>query len=69
MIEMIESEILDRGAKISYSDIAGLDFAKKTIHEVIVWPMLRPGKAFFSFMIIFNIYLLNNYIKQIYLMA
>lgn len=46
MIEMIESEILDRGAKIRYEDIAGLDFAKKTIHEVIVWPMLRPGNIF-----------------------
>jgi fidgetin-like protein 1 len=43
MIEMIESEILDNGTKIRYEDIAGLDFAKKTIHEVIVWPMLRPG--------------------------
>ena len=23
-------------------DIAGLDHAKKTIKEIVVWPMLRP---------------------------
>ena len=39
---MIECEIVDRSPKIKWADIAGLDFAKKTIHEVIVWPMLRP---------------------------
>ena len=42
MIELIESEIVDRSPKIKYSNIAGLQFAKKTIHEVIVWPLLRP---------------------------
>ena len=23
-------------------DIAGLDFVKKTIQEIVIWPMLRP---------------------------
>ena len=30
------------GLKISWSDISGLEFAKKTIKEIVVWPMLRP---------------------------
>jgi fidgetin-like protein 1 len=42
MVEMIENEILDKGMKIKWSDISGLNFAKKTIHEIIVWPLLRP---------------------------
>jgi SpoVK/Ycf46/Vps4 family AAA+-type ATPase len=42
MVEMIESEILERMPTITWDDIAGLDFAKKTIKEIIIWPMLRP---------------------------
>lgn len=42
MVEMIELEIVDRSPSITYDDIAGLKFAKKTIFEIIVWPMLRP---------------------------
>ena len=42
MVENIEAEIIDRTPKITYDDIAGLKFAKDTIQEVIVWPMLRP---------------------------
>lgn len=42
MVEMICNEILDRGRKITWSDIAGLDEAKKSIKEIVIWPMLRP---------------------------
>ncbi|XP_059167136.1 fidgetin-like protein 1 isoform X2 [Physella acuta] len=42
MIELIKNEIMDHGALITWSDIAGLEFAKKTIKEIVVWPMLRP---------------------------
>jgi SpoVK/Ycf46/Vps4 family AAA+-type ATPase len=42
MVEMILSEVLDSQKPIKWSDIAGLNFAKKTIYEMIVWPMLRP---------------------------
>lgn len=42
MITLIESEILSKNLLIKWKDIAGLEFAKKTIHEIIVWPMLRP---------------------------
>ena len=26
-----------------WDDIAGLEFAKATIKEIVVWPMLRPS--------------------------
>ncbi|CAN2389589.1 osteoblast proliferation [Pristimantis euphronides] len=42
MIELIMSEIMDRGPPLSWDDIAGLEFAKTTIKEIVVWPMLRP---------------------------
>ncbi|XP_039296280.1 fidgetin-like protein 1 [Nilaparvata lugens] len=42
MIEMIKSEIMYCGSPITWDDIAGLHFAKKTIQEIVVWPMLRP---------------------------
>ncbi|EKX45248.1 hypothetical protein GUITHDRAFT_157879 [Guillardia theta CCMP2712] len=42
MIEMIESEILDQSPGISWDDIAGLEFAKASVMEIVVWPMLRP---------------------------
>ena len=42
MIELIENEIMDRGPPTNWDDIAGLEFAKKTIKEIVVLPMLRP---------------------------
>jgi len=42
MIEMISNEIMDCGTEVNWDDIAGLEFAKTTIKEIIVWPMLRP---------------------------
>ncbi|KAF6209613.1 hypothetical protein GE061_015361 [Apolygus lucorum] len=42
MIELIKNEIMDCGSKITWDDIAGLHFAKTTIQEIVVWPMLRP---------------------------
>ncbi|MBN3300785.1 FIGL1 protein, partial [Amia calva] len=42
IIELIMSEIMDHGPPISWDDIAGLEFAKATIKEIVVWPMLRP---------------------------
>ena len=35
-------QIMDHGAAVTWEDIAGLEFAKKTIKEIVVWPMLRP---------------------------
>ena len=42
MIELIENEIMERQPNVTWDDIAGLDFAKKTINEIIIWPMQRP---------------------------
>ncbi|KAJ8025460.1 Fidgetin-like protein 1 [Holothuria leucospilota] len=42
MVELIMNEIMDHGPPIQWDDIAGLEYAKKTIKEIVVWPMLRP---------------------------
>ena len=42
MVEAIESEIMDKQPNLTWDDIAGLEFAKKTINEIIIWPMQRP---------------------------
>lgn len=42
MIELITNEIMDHGPPVSWDDIAGLEFAKNVIKEIVVWPMLRP---------------------------
>ncbi|XP_076831432.1 fidgetin-like protein 1 [Brachyhypopomus gauderio] len=42
IIELIMSEIMDHGPPVVWDDIAGLEFAKATIKEIVVWPMLRP---------------------------
>ncbi|XP_073944450.1 fidgetin-like protein 1 [Choristoneura fumiferana] len=42
MIELIESEIIDKGTPTSWEDVAGLEMAKSVIQEAVVWPLLRP---------------------------
>lgn len=42
MVELIENEIMEKHLNVTWDDIAGLEFAKKTINEIIIWPMLRP---------------------------
>jgi SpoVK/Ycf46/Vps4 family AAA+-type ATPase len=42
MVELIRSEIMDNRTTVTWDDIAGLEFAKSTIQEVVVWPLLRP---------------------------
>lgn len=42
MVEMIQNEIMDTGSNIAWEDIAGLQHAKKSIQEMVIWPMLRP---------------------------
>jgi hypothetical protein len=42
LIAKIEMEIVDAGDPISFDDIAGLHFAKKCVHELVLWPMARP---------------------------
>ncbi|KPJ00151.1 Fidgetin-like protein 1 [Papilio xuthus] len=42
MVELIESEIIDKGTPVAWEDIAGLELAKSVIQEAVVWPLLRP---------------------------
>lgn len=42
MVKLMLNEIMDHGPPVSWDDIAGLEFAKNTIKEIVVWPMLRP---------------------------
>ncbi|XP_065561483.1 fidgetin-like protein 1 isoform X1 [Artemia franciscana] len=42
LIELIKNEIMDMKSQVTWEDVAGLEFAKKTIKEIVVWPMLRP---------------------------
>ena len=42
MVETIQNEIMETDCKLTWDDIAGLEFAKSTINEIIIWPMLRP---------------------------
>jgi len=42
MVELIKNEIMDAGDPITWDDIAGLEFAKEMVKEIVVWPMLRP---------------------------
>jgi SpoVK/Ycf46/Vps4 family AAA+-type ATPase len=41
-LNYIESEVLSSSPNVKWDDIAGLDFAKRTIMEIIIWPLLRP---------------------------
>ncbi|XP_020282881.1 fidgetin-like protein 1 [Pseudomyrmex gracilis] len=42
MIELIRNEIMESGKTITWDDIAGLEYIKKIVKEVVVFPMLRP---------------------------
>lgn len=35
-------QIMDTSSEVAWTDIAGLEFAKKTLKEIIILPMLRP---------------------------
>ncbi|MBN3306220.1 FIGN protein, partial [Amia calva] len=42
LVELVTNEIINQGPPVDWSDIAGLDLAKATIKEEVLWPMLRP---------------------------
>ncbi|XP_055858489.1 fidgetin-like protein 1 isoform X3 [Episyrphus balteatus] len=42
MVELITNEIMHKYKPIDWKDIAGLEYAKSTIKEAVVWPLLRP---------------------------
>jgi SpoVK/Ycf46/Vps4 family AAA+-type ATPase len=39
---MTKIQIMDKSHPVAWEDIAGLEHAKKSIKEIVVWPMLRP---------------------------
>ena len=42
IVERILVEILEQRVNITWDDIAGLEFAKDTVKEIVIAPMLRP---------------------------
>ena len=42
LIEKINNEIVDNGQKVTFEDIAGLENAKNTVNELVIYPMKRP---------------------------
>ena len=42
IVEKILLEILEKSPSIAWDDIAGLEFAKATVKEIVIAPMLRP---------------------------
>lgn len=42
LVAKIELEIVDHGDPVAFDDIAGLEFAKRCIKELVIWPMARP---------------------------
>ncbi|GAV64278.1 AAA domain-containing protein/Vps4_C domain-containing protein [Cephalotus follicularis] len=42
LIEQVSNEIMDRDPNVRWSDIAGLEHAKKCVVEMVIWPLLRP---------------------------
>ncbi|MBN3326386.1 FIGN protein, partial [Atractosteus spatula] len=42
LVELVTNEIINQGPPVDWNDIAGLELAKATIKEEVLWPMLRP---------------------------
>lgn len=42
LVKKIQNEIMESGDTVTFDDIAGLEDAKKTVREVVCWPMQRP---------------------------
>jgi ATP-dependent 26S proteasome regulatory subunit len=40
--ELILNEIMDHNPGVSFDDIAGLNFAKQVIREIVIDPIKRP---------------------------
>lgn len=42
LVKRIEQEIMEKGERVTFDDVAGLQSAKDAITEMVVWPMKRP---------------------------
>ena len=43
MVELIENEIMDHGQTVDWDDIAGLEFVKRTVRELVILPLQKPN--------------------------
>eukprot|EP00697_Spironema_sp_BW2_P001063 gnl/Spiro4/11446_TR6047_c0_g1_i1.p1 gnl/Spiro4/11446_TR6047_c0_g1~~gnl/Spiro4/11446_TR6047_c0_g1_i1.p1 ORF type:complete len:392 (-),score=86.88 gnl/Spiro4/11446_TR6047_c0_g1_i1:668-1807(-) len=42
LVQMLERDIIDKGVRVRFDDIAGLDDAKRLLQEAVVLPLLLP---------------------------
>ncbi len=42
IIERIKNEIVESNLNLKWEDIVGLELVKKTINEIVLWPIMRP---------------------------
>ena len=42
LVEIIKNEIMEHNPNVKWEDIAGLEYAKQTIQEMVIWPMQNP---------------------------
>ncbi|CAD26013.1 PROTEASOME REGULATORY SUBUNIT YTA6 OF THE AAA FAMILY OF ATPASES [Encephalitozoon cuniculi GB-M1] len=42
IVDRVRNEILEKAVDVGWDDIIGLRDVKKTINEIVLWPMLRP---------------------------
>lgn len=42
LVQIILDEIVEGGAKVEWSDIAGQDVAKQALQEMVILPSVRP---------------------------
>jgi SpoVK/Ycf46/Vps4 family AAA+-type ATPase len=42
LVERIVNEILSRAVSVAWDDIAGLQFAKRAVQEIVILPLVRP---------------------------
>eukprot|EP00898_Chlorokybus_atmophyticus_P008088 jgi/Chlat1/8280/Chrsp78S07734 len=43
LLEMVMSEVLTQGETITWDSISGLKYAKSTVQQAIIWPLLNPS--------------------------
>lgn len=43
LVERIEADIIEKGKPVRFDDIAGLEFVKQTVIELICWPISQPS--------------------------
>lgn len=42
IVDVVLNELIDFSPNVRWADISGLEFVKKTVQEIVMWPLLRP---------------------------